>query len=91
MRLAVTVADKDGNPVAGATVVYSAPAHGPSGRFAVRKRTTSRTVRVRTNGKGIALAPPFAAGTTPGGYIVTAAVQGTSTRGAFALVNQPRP
>ena len=90
VRLAVTVVDKDGNPVAGATVVFSAPAHGPSGRFAARKRTTSRTVRVRTNGKGIAVAPPFAAGTTSGGYIVTAAVSGTSERAAFALVNQPR-
>jgi hypothetical protein len=90
VQLAVTVVDKDGNPVAGATVVFSAPAHGPSGRFAVRKRTMSRTVRVRTNGKGIAVAPPFAAGTTSGGYIVTAAVSGTSKRAAFALVNQPR-
>jgi protocatechuate 3,4-dioxygenase beta subunit len=91
VRLAVTIVDTDGNPVAGATVVFSAPAHGPSGRFTVRKRVTSRTVRVRTNGKGIAVAPPFAAGATPGGYIVTAVVKGTSKRAAFALVNQPRP
>jgi adhesin/invasin len=91
VRLAVTVVDKEGNPVADATVVFSAPAKGPSGRFAVRKRTTSRTVRVRTNENGIALAPPFAAGTAPGGYIVTAVVKGTSKRAAFALVNQPRP
>jgi protocatechuate 3,4-dioxygenase beta subunit len=90
VRLAVTVVDKDGNPVAGATVVFSAPAHGPSGRFAVRKRTTIRIVRVRTNGEGIAVAPPFAAGATSGGYIVTAVVKGTSKRAAFALVNRPR-
>jgi protocatechuate 3,4-dioxygenase beta subunit len=91
VRLAVTVVDKDGNPVAGATVVFFAPAHGASGRFAVRKRATSRIVRVRTDGKGIAVAPPFAAGTAPGGYIVTAVVKGTGKRAAFALVNQPRP
>ena len=90
VRLAVTVADADGNPVAGATVVFSAPARGPSGRFAVRKHTTSRNARVRTNRRGIAVAPPLAAGTKPGGYIVTAAVKGTSKRAAFALVNQPR-
>jgi protocatechuate 3,4-dioxygenase beta subunit len=91
VRLAVTVVDKDGNAVAGATVVFSAPAHGPSGRFAVRKGTTTRTVRVETNGKGIAVAPPFAAGATPGGYVVTAVVKGTAERAAFALVNRPRP
>ena len=91
VRLAVTVVDTDGNPVAGAAVVFSAPAHGPSGRFALRKGTMSRTVRVPTNGKGIAVAPSFAAGATPGGYIVTAVVKGTSKRAAFALVNQPRP
>ncbi len=91
VRLAVTVFDTDGNPVAGAAVVFSAPAHGPSGRFALRKRTMSRTVRVPTNSNGIAVAPPFAAGATAGGYIVTAVVKGTSKRAAFALVNQPRP
>lgn len=90
VRLAVTVADKDGNPVAAATVVFSAPAEDASGRFTIRKRTTSRIAKVRTNKKGIAVAPPFAAGTKAGGYIVTATITGTSKRAAFALVNQPR-
>jgi protocatechuate 3,4-dioxygenase beta subunit len=91
VRLAVTVLDTDGNPVAGATVVFSAPARGASGRFAVGKRATSRTARVSTNGKGIAVAPSFAAGRRSGGYIVTAVVKGTSKRAAFALVNQSGP
>ena len=90
VRLAVTVADKDGNPVAGATVVFSAPARGASARFALRKRTTGRTVHVHTNQKGIAVAPPLAAGTKVGGYIVTATIKGSSKRAAFALINQPR-
>src|SRR5262249_22440854 len=35
IRLAVTVTDADENPVAGAIVVFTAPARGPSGTFAI--------------------------------------------------------
>ena len=52
IRLAVTVTDADSNPVAGALVTFSAPAHGPSGSFG-----RSRRVRVRTNASGVAVAP----------------------------------
>jgi hypothetical protein len=72
------------------TVVFSAPTEGASGRFTIRKRTTSRTVQVRTNQKGIAVAPPFAADAKAGGYIVAATITGTSKRAALALINQPR-
>jgi protocatechuate 3,4-dioxygenase beta subunit len=95
--LAVTVADKNGNPVAGATVTFTAPARGASGLFTVprrhqpaKKNRMSRTVRVQTNDKGIAVAPAFAANASAGGYVVTAAVKGGSVSTAFSLLNLPR-
>jgi protocatechuate 3,4-dioxygenase beta subunit len=93
--LAVTVTDKNGNPVAGATVTFAAPAKSASGHF-LHARTTktrmrpSRIVRVRTNSKGIAVAPPLTANTSVGGYAVTAGVKGSSARTAFSLVNLSR-
>ena len=84
--LAVTVTDKNGNSVAGATVSFSAPAKGASGHF----KKHSRIVRVRTNSKGIAVAPPFTANASVGGYVVTATVKGNSMRTAFALLNLQR-
>jgi hypothetical protein len=84
--LAVTVTDKDGNPVANATVVFAAPNNGASGRF-TRGR---RRVTVRTGSKGIAVAPRFSANDVAGGFVVTVRVVGSSARAAFALVNVPR-
>lgn len=83
--LAVTVTDANGNPVPRATVVFAAPRNGASGRFS-RKR---RIVHVKTNAKGIAVAPPFTAGTSVGGYVVTARVKGRSVRAGFSLMNLP--
>jgi protocatechuate 3,4-dioxygenase beta subunit len=110
--LAVTVTDKNGNPVSGATVRFTAPTKGASGHFTLpslhhpaghnakknahaqtTKKTrvrTSRSVRVRTNSKGIAVAPPFSANASVGGYAVTATVNGSSVRTAFSLLNLPR-
>jgi protocatechuate 3,4-dioxygenase beta subunit len=107
IRLAVTVTDRDGNPVPGALVRFTAPRHGPGGHFTIRNHTKkaakhahtkpartrtarthqSRSARVRTNAKGIAIAPPFTANHTSGGYAVT--VRAGSRRTAFALVNRP--
>jgi protocatechuate 3,4-dioxygenase beta subunit len=101
IRLGVTVADKQGNPVAGATVTFTAPARGPSGRFALPRRARGqvsqkkkrpgvrrlRVVRVKTDENGVALAPPLVASSTPGGYAVVATV--ARLRTAFALVNTP--
>lgn len=87
--LAVTVVDKNGNPVTAVVVVFTAPAKGPSGRFTLRTHQ-SRVARVVTNGDGVAVAPPFTAGRTAGGFAVTAAVAGTSKRAGFALVDTPR-
>jgi protocatechuate 3,4-dioxygenase beta subunit len=103
IRLAVTVKDANSNPVAGATITFTAPAHGASGRFAVhqpvrnqtakegkqpRRGQGRRSVRVKTNAKGIAIAPTFTANSTPGGYVVIATANGQ--RVAFALINNPR-
>jgi protocatechuate 3,4-dioxygenase beta subunit len=84
--LAVTVTDRYGNAVSGAVVVFAAPRHGASGRFA----HTGRLARVRTNANGIAVAPRFTANAIAGGYIVTAAVAGARPHAAFALVNNAR-
>ncbi len=83
IRLAVTVTDKYDNPVAGVTVRFSAPTRGAGGRF----DGTRRTVKAKTDAKGVAVAPRFAANNTQGGYVVRARAAGHSA--AFALVNQP--
>jgi protocatechuate 3,4-dioxygenase beta subunit len=93
VRLVVTVTDADGNPVSGAAVVFRAPARGPGGYFTIRRHGRPHgvlTSRVKTNGKGIAVAPPFRANRRSGGYAVTAVVRGTSKRAAFALLNLRR-
>jgi protocatechuate 3,4-dioxygenase beta subunit len=83
VRLAVTVTDKNGNAVAGIAVRFAAPGHGASGRF----DGTKRMVAVRTDAKGVAVAPRFVANRTAGGYVVSASTGGHAA--AFALVNQP--
>jgi adhesin/invasin len=84
--LAVTVTDREGNAVSGATVTFAAPRKGASGFF-VR---AGRRVRVKTNAKGIAVAPPFTANASVGGYVVTATVASGSAWTAVALLNLPR-
>ena len=97
--LAVTVTDKNGNPVARATITFAAPAKGASGRFTVPRphqpekktpRRAGRTALVQTNSQGIAVAPPFTANASAGGYAVTATVKGSSVLTAFSLLNLPR-
>jgi protocatechuate 3,4-dioxygenase beta subunit len=87
--LALTVTDKYGNPVAGATVVFVAPTRGAGGYFN-RARVHIVRVEVKTNGKGIAVAPPLTANGSAGGYAVVAAVNGSGLRAAFSLLNLPR-
>ena len=60
VRLAVTVVDTDGNPVAARPSLRRAGPR-PERPLRVTEADESRTVRVPTNGKGIAVAPPFAA------------------------------
>ena len=96
IRLAVTVADADKNPVPGALVTFAAPGAGASGRFTIRVRGSrgrrarvsyTRAVAVKTSACGIAVAPPFSAGRQAGGYIVKASVK-PARSAAFALVNE---
>src|SRR5262249_7001436 len=82
IRLAVTITDTHQNPVAGVAVTFAAPARGPSGRFAGRRRL----VRVNTDAKGVAIAPALVANKLAGGWVVRATAAGHSA--AFALVNQ---
>ena len=82
IRFAVTVTDAHDNPVADVDVTFAAPARGPSGRFTGRRRT----VTVRTDAKGVAIAPAFVANRAEGGYVVRATAADHAA--AFALVNQ---
>jgi adhesin/invasin len=84
IALAVTVTDALGNKVPGALVRFAAPASGASGSFAARNHP--RTIWVRTDSAGVAVAPPFTANSQPGGYVVIASIA-HGPRTAFALVN----
>ena len=84
IRLAVTVTDKYGNPVAR----RHRPLLGSDAAEPVAASTARNAQsRTKTDAKGIAVAPPFVANRTEGGYVVRASVAGHSA--AFALVNQP--
>jgi len=96
IRLAVTVTDAQKNPVPGTLITFSAPLAGASGRFTLRSSGSRRrrahvshahAVKVKTNVCGIAVAPPFTANDTQGGYIVKATVK-HARAAAFALVNE---
>ncbi len=76
VRLAVTVTDKNGNAVAGVTVRFTAPGRGASGRF----NGTKRMVAIRTDAKGVAVAPRFVANRAAGGYVVSASAGGHAGR-----------
>jgi protocatechuate 3,4-dioxygenase beta subunit len=94
---AVTVTDKNGNPVAGAVVTFVAPKHGAGGYFTTtrkakavkRVRVHARRISARTNSKGIAVAPAFTANGFAGGYVLVAVVDGSTLRAAFSLSNLP--
>ncbi len=95
IRLAVTATDAQKNPVPGALITFSAPLGGASGRFTLRSDSPhhrvhvsyARTVAVKTNACGIAVAPPFTANDALGGYIVKASAK-PARPAAFALVNE---
>jgi hypothetical protein len=98
IRLAVTVTDAEGNPVAGAPIRFTAPVAGASGRFTVPARDPHHDrarfshpykIKVPTNACGIAVAPVFAANHIGGGYVVEATVERVRPA-AFALVNEAR-
>ena len=80
--LSVTVFDSFSNPIPQASVVFTAPATGPSGTFGGQA-----TVTVLTDAAGVATAPAFTADSVTGSYAITAAVTGTSLSTTFALTN----
>jgi hypothetical protein len=81
-QLTATVTDIYGNPVAGETVTFTAPASGASGTFAGGVNTA------KTNAEGVATAPIFTANGTVGSYTVTAKVGTLTTNPGFALTNE---
>ncbi len=84
--LTVQVEDADGNPVAGVSVTFTAPASGASAVFS----TTTNTITVTTDSSGDASTGSFSANATPGmNYTVTATASGgTSPSTNFTLTNQ---
>lgn len=85
--LQVEVTDSGGNPVNGVTVLFTAPAVGPSGTFASSANTAV------TNASGIASSAVLTANATPGAYSISATVQGNTTVKAvnFVLTNVQPP
>ena len=79
--LVATVKDSGGNPVAGVTVTFTAPATGASGSFAGGVNTAT------TNSSGVATSATITANATAGSYTVAASVAGVSTPASFALTN----
>jgi hypothetical protein len=84
--LSVTVKDAFNNPVANATVTFTAPGSGASGTFA----NATATITGTTDASGV-LAETFTANTTAGAYSVTASVSGVSPSATFSLTNDPGP
>jgi hypothetical protein len=81
--LSAKVTDRFGNPVPGASVMFTAPVNGSNGTFT----GNLTTVTVTTNSLGIALAPTFTANTKAGTYDVVAAVNGIAVGVKYQLTN----
>jgi hypothetical protein len=80
--LQATVNDSFGNPVAGATVTFTAPTSGASGTFAGGVNTA------KTNSAGLATSTVFTANGTAGSYTVTGKTGAVTTSPGFQLTNQ---
>jgi Bacterial Ig-like domain (group 1)/Viral BACON domain len=80
--LQATVKDSFGNPVAGATVTFTAPTSGASGTFAGGVNTA------KTNSAGLATSTVFTANGTAGTYTVTGKTGAVTTSPGFQLTNQ---
>jgi hypothetical protein len=66
--ITVRVVDRSSRPLSGATVIFTAPTAGPSGRFV----NGSNSIIVFTNPQGIAMAQQYNANATPGAYQIEA-------------------
>jgi len=78
----VIVNDSFGNPVAGATITFTAPTSGASGTFAGGVHTAT------TNSEGVATSAVFTANGTAGTYTVTGGTGAVTTSPGFQLTNQ---
>ena len=81
--LTARVEDANGQPVAGITVRFTAPASGAGARFAGGQSTAD----VTTDVQGLASSPALTANATVGNYTVTAQIDGV-TPVSFALTNR---
>jgi Fe-S cluster assembly iron-binding protein IscA len=84
-NMQVVVLDGSLNFVSGATVVFTAPASGPSGTFAGGSRTFTTT----SGATGLASAPTFTANAIIGSYsvAVSATKNGVTANGVIGLIN----
>jgi len=78
LPLMVTVLDRRGNPVVGATVTFSAPDSGASASLSVRTKTTDSQGKVSIDA---------VANETPGSYLVVATAAGFDGTAVFNLQN----
>jgi streptogramin lyase len=93
--LSAHVVDTDGNPMAGVTVTFTAPADGAGGTFAgdgitsatVRASAAPTTAVVTSDAEGNAVAPAFTANDAGGSYAVTAKGTGYPSTATFSLTN----
>ena len=83
-NLAAKVVDASAQPVAGATVTFTAPASGASGSFG----SSGASATAVSGADGVATAPQFTANGTVGSFTVTASVAGVATPANFSLTNQ---
>ncbi|MCH7674806.1 hypothetical protein IH879_07625, partial [candidate division KSB1 bacterium] len=84
-NLAAIVEDQFGNPINGASVIFTAPSSGASGTFS---GSGTNTETVLTNSSGVATASVFTANTIAGGpYTVNGTVSGVGTPATFSLMN----
>ena len=78
--LVVAVKDANGNPVANASVTFTAPSSGASAKF-------SGAATVQTDASGSATSPTLTANATAGNYNVNATVTGAAAPAVFSLTN----
>jgi hypothetical protein len=75
---------RNGAPVAGATVTFTAPSSGPSGVFS---STNTRSATAVTGSGGLATAPSFTANDSAGSYTLTASTSSVAGSASFSLTN----
>jgi adhesin/invasin len=78
--LKATVLDAFNNPVAGASVTFTAPSSGASVTF-------GGSTTVTTNGDGVATSPALTANSQSGAFQATASTSGAGTPASFNLTN----